>query len=109
MSDELKEVTQAEADRDALLAALGFKAGPLGHDGRREVILDDATALRPAMVKARREALETQGDRDWLTYLIGEEIHGSRSGLLLRLWNEVKALRRRALAPPASNDAEEEA
>lgn len=49
----LLRAEKAEADRDALLEALGFKPGPLIAD--RHIILKDATGLRPAMVEARRE------------------------------------------------------
>lgn len=50
-------------ERDALLAALGFKPGPMG--SAREVILKDAAGLRPEMVRARTAERALRSDRDW--------------------------------------------
>lgn len=51
----------AEQDRDDLLKAIGFKPGPLREHASRIVILLDATALRPAMVEARRQRDAAEG------------------------------------------------
>ncbi|MFP5516973.1 MAG: hypothetical protein ACLGJC_28310, partial [Alphaproteobacteria bacterium] len=86
---QIEALTAAEADRDALLGALGFKGGPLGDDLRRKVILDDAAALRPAMVKARRRADEAEAGA-----MLADGFVSERGGLLLRVW-EMRAAERR--------------
>lgn len=53
----------AEEERDALLAALGFRPGPKG--SARDVILKDSAGLRPEMVRARNAERELKSDRDW--------------------------------------------
>lgn len=87
-------MTPAEEERDALLAALGFKPGPFRDAGTRAVILGDAAGLRPAMVKARRRADDAEGSAMMYHAILGEFVHDSRSGVLGRLWEEVKRLRR---------------
>lgn len=91
----------AAADRDALLAAIGFRAGPLGDGLSRKVILDDAAGLRPEMVKARRAAQDAEGSRDTWRCIAGERVEAAQSGLLLRIWTamlEERRLRRKAEA-----------
>jgi hypothetical protein len=92
------EEREAAEERDALLAALGWKTGPFRDAGSRKVILEDSAGLRPEMVKARRRAQDAEGDRDFWRFILGEEVHGTRSGLLLRLWHALKAERRAHLA-----------
>lgn len=82
-------VAAIEADRDALLAALGWKPGPLGEDGRRDVILKDAACLRPAMVRARQEAQRAEGDAQ-LWHMHAADWHGSGGGLLAAVWGRLK-------------------
>lgn len=98
--------------RDALLSALGWKTGPFPNEGTRKVVLEDSAALRPAMVEARRSAGDAEMDRDMWRWIAGERVEDARSGLLLRVWNQMKNERRRrikaeaALAhPPAGNEA----
>ena len=95
-----RERDEAEADRDALLAAIGFKPGPLGTELRRKVILDDAGGLRGAMVKARREAADVQCDADLWTMRMLEEWPGDT--LLLRLWRQRREAVKRAKAAEAA-------
>jgi len=80
--------SQAEIDRDALLQAIGFVAGPLGEGLRRKVILDNAGGLRGAMVKARRAEGEHEAAAGlwWLSCAEGEQ-----QPLLLRVWQERQA------------------
>lgn len=58
-----ERLVAAEDERDALLTALGFRVGPMGK--ARDVILKDAAALRPEMVRARNAERELKSDRDW--------------------------------------------
>jgi hypothetical protein len=60
-----RERDEAAEARDALLSAIGFKPGPFKDALSRKVILDDASGLRPEMVRARRAAQELRADLDW--------------------------------------------
>lgn len=97
----LRASTDAAEERDALLSALGWKTGPFRDEGVRTVILEDSAGLRPAMVEARREAQDASGDRDMWRWIAGERVEDARSGLLLRVWNQMKDERRRRIKAEA--------
>lgn len=103
------EGEEAAEQRDALLAALGWKTGPFASELSRKVILEDSAGLRPEMVKARERAHDAEADRDLWRWIAGDVVNDSRSGLLIRIWNRFKEERksRRALetllAAPAAH------
>ena len=100
---------EAAEERDALLTALGWKTGPLRDELTRKVILEDSAGLRPEMVKARRAAQDMEADRDLYRWILGDEVHGTRSGLLARLWGALEAERRqRKKLEAAQADGEEQ-
>ena len=72
--------SNAEADRDALLQALGFRPGPLV-GSMRDMILREAAGLRPAMVEARHIAMTWQ--------MSAKEVR--HEPLLLRSWEQREA------------------
>lgn len=99
----------AALDRDALLRAIGFRAGPLGDGLSRKVILEDAAGLRPAMVKAREAQRDVEGDAmSWQMFMA--DTKGSGGGLLAKVWDRAKAaereLRRLRATPAPSTPAE---
>jgi hypothetical protein len=94
MAEAELEVDRAAEERDALLAALGFKPGPFRSELSRKVILDDAAGLRPEMVKARQRADEAEVDAAMWMFIAGDRAEDLGSGLLLRLWNALKAERK---------------
>ena len=96
----LIRVADAERDRDALLGAIGFRAGPLDNELSRKVILEDAAGLRGEMVKARQAAQEAEGSAMTYHAILGEFVHDSRSGVLGRMWEELKALRYKVIRLP---------
>ncbi|WP_409788149.1 Lar family restriction alleviation protein [Sphingomonas pseudosanguinis] len=97
---QLEIYRQAERDRDALLAAIGFRAGPLDNELSRKVILEDAAGLRGEMVKARQAAQQAEGDALIYHVILGDFVHDSRSGVLGRMWEELTALRSKVIRIP---------
>ena len=87
---------KAEAERDALCTALGFKPGPIT---KRPIILHEIAGLRPAMVKARREAERAEGDAA-MWRLSAADRHNDKP-LLLTVWQQRKAAENRATAAEA--------
>lgn len=83
-----RERDEATGDRDALLAALGFKSGPLGVGPRRRTVLNDAAALRPALVAARHKQRNLEGDALLWQFSVAS---GDVGGLLLKVWRQRKA------------------
>lgn len=83
----------AEADRDALLKAAGWKVGPLGDGLSRKVILEDMAALRPEMVKARQA--QSDAERDSLLWQASCE-EGQQSALVLKVWKQRRDAERRS-------------
>ncbi|MEO7468924.1 MAG: hypothetical protein ABIV36_18050 [Sphingobium limneticum] len=92
----------AAEERDALLSALGWKTGPFPNEGVRKVVLEDSAGLRPEMVKARRRADDAEADRDLWRFIAGERVEDARSGLLIRIWNQMKDERKRRIKAEAA-------
>lgn len=86
------ERDEAATDRDALLGAAGFKPGPKSGPSLK-VILDDIEGMRPAMIKARREAERAFGDAILWQMSAAE---GHHEPLLLRVWQQRRAAESRA-------------
>ncbi|KAA0572256.1 hypothetical protein FZ983_32310 [Azospirillum sp. B21] len=100
---EVERLTMAEADRDAVLQALGYKPGPLGNDTRREVILMDATELRPEMVKAREKAVFEESSASLYRDMLDElERSLAAGGALLKVWAARKEAETRATTAEAA-------
>ncbi|WP_088183996.1 hypothetical protein [Sphingobium sp. Z007] len=95
------QVAAAE-ERDALLSALGWKTGPFPDAGTRKVVLEDSAALRPEMVKARRRADDAEAARDLWRFIAGERVEATRSGLLIRVWNQMQDERKRRIKAEAA-------
>jgi hypothetical protein len=76
-----------KADLDALTDALGWNRGAM--ERAREIILQDAAALRPRMVKACRAASDAEGDVMLLHAIMTDE-----SGLLKRVWDAKRTAER---------------
>lgn len=87
-------------ERDALLQAVGFKPGSM--DRARDVILADAAAMRPAMVKARRAQRDAEGDAMLLQCFMAE---GRFEPLLVKVWKRAKAAEARAERAEAGRQA----
>lgn len=85
------------AQRDAVLGAAGFK--PMDGNGLNPVVMADIAGMRPAMVKARRQAKEAQSTADLWRRFVAEG--GLGNGLLLRLWRMIVAYRA-AMTPSAA-------
>jgi hypothetical protein len=102
-----KERDEAAEQRDALLSALGWKVGPFRDAGVRKVILEDSAGLRPEMVKARGRAQEAEANSAFWQYLAGERVYATQSGLLIRVWEKLKDMRRQSRAATARADAAE--
>jgi len=85
---EMCRAEKAEAERDALRQAAGFKPGPFTDDLSRKVILEDIEGMRPAMVEARRAQSRSEGDAMlWQMSCLD----GKHEPLLLRVWEQRKA------------------
>lgn len=91
----------AVLDRDALCQALGFKPGPL--TGGRSVILSNAAAIQPEMIKARRRADQAQDDAFMWRASVDDGRH-SQQPLLLTVWRQRRALEKRLAILTAERD-----
>ncbi len=96
-----EEARTAAADRDALLAAIGARCGPLGDGGRRKMLLEEAAALRPAMVAARRDLEKWRSDAELWQLL---EAEGHVSGLLAKVWRQRKEAEKALRKAHAANE-----
>jgi FMN phosphatase YigB (HAD superfamily) len=84
---KIERLTKKADDRDKLMHALGWKVEAT-LDG---VILDDASALRGEMVKARREA-QSRGSYDEIAQCFWEE----KSEWAVKLWRLARGANKRA-------------